>query len=238
MKFCQPAKFRTRNIGMPIKRLSSSKIYLSLFHSCRFTFDVNSSARLENKRQLTLSPRKEFFLQSLHSFRAKFKLSSDPDSPETLRQPQTRALQIQRKKDSSRIHPYPNKPIRFSSKLLRVDSRRFPCRILFPRKRNVGRSTLEASSGIRQMTLVPGTVNIPRIRGWMLVGPVPSPRRARWLARFPSPRCQCEQHADQSGHGFIFSRSSHWLEPVGFLSSGRRKAAPSGERGSPLRIWG
>lgn len=73
-------KFRTRNIGMPIKRLSSSKIYLSLFHSCRFTFDVNSSARLENKRQLTLSPRKEFFLQSLHSLRAKFKLSSDPDS--------------------------------------------------------------------------------------------------------------------------------------------------------------
>lgn len=60
---------------MPIKRLSFSKIYLSLFHSCRFTFDVNSSARLENKRQLTLSPRKEFFLQSLHSLRAKFKLS-------------------------------------------------------------------------------------------------------------------------------------------------------------------
>lgn len=68
-------KFRTRNIGMPIKRLSSSKIYLSLFHSCRFTFDVNSSARLENKRQLTLPSRKEFFLQSLHSLRAKFKLS-------------------------------------------------------------------------------------------------------------------------------------------------------------------
>lgn len=221
---------------MPIKRLSSSKIYLSLFHSCRFTFDVNSSARLENKRQLTLPSRKEFFLQSLHSLRAKFKLSSDPDSNAYATNSKKKRLSKNPPLQSTQTNPFDS--IRFSSKLLRVDPRRFPCRILFPRKRNVGRSTLEASSGIRQMTLVPGTVNIPRIRGWMLVGPVPSPRRARWLARFPSPRCQCEQHADQSGHGFIFSRSSHWLEPVGFLSSGRRKAAPSGERGSPLRIWG
>lgn len=222
---------------MPIKRLSSSKIYLSLFHSCRFTFDVNSSARLENKRQLTLSPRKEFFLQSIHSLRAKFKLSRFSRNVNHKRV----RYKFKEKKTLQESTPTQTNPfdsIRFSSKLLRVDPRRFPCRILFPRKRNVGRSTLEASSGIRQMTLVPGTVNIPRIRGWMLVGPVPSPRRARWLARFPSPRCQCEQHADQSGHGFIFSRSSHWLEPVGFLSSGRRKAAPSGERGSPLRIWG